>query len=111
MLLKFVAAYLRDYCEVGGVRPEERCGFRPTRSTVNMLFVVRHLQQSGRARNTPLYMYFIDLRNAYDSGDRNVFLVVLARFGVPKKISLTSIHQLYKGIRAGVRTDDGEHPD
>ena len=34
VLLKIVAERLRDYCEVKGLLPEEQCGFRPRRSTL-----------------------------------------------------------------------------
>ena len=61
LLLKMVAPRL-SYCEAKGILPEEQCGFRPTRSTIDMLFVVRRLQELGRARKTPLYMCFIDLQ-------------------------------------------------
>ena len=55
-LLKMVASRLRNYCEAKGILPEEQCGFRPARSTIDMLFVVRRLQELGRARKIPLYM-------------------------------------------------------
>ena len=73
-----------------------------------MLFVVCGLQELGRARKIPLYMCFIDLQNAYDSVDRKLLWVMLARFGVPEKMS-TVIRQFHDGMRARVRTDDGEH--
>ena len=77
-----------------------------------MLFVVRRLQELGRPRKIPLYMCFIDLlQKAYDSGDRELLLwVVLARFGVPEKM-LTVIRQFHEGMRARLRTDDGEHSE
>ena len=74
-----------------------------------MLFVVRRLQQLGRARKVPLYMCFIDLQKAYDSVYRKLLWVVLARFGVPEKM-LTVIRQFREGMRARVRTDD-EHSE
>ena len=55
-------------------------------------------------------MCFIDLQKAYDSVDREMLWVVLARFGVPEKM-LTFIRQFHEGMRARVRTDDGEHSD
>ena len=82
-----VASRLSNYCEAKGILPEEECGFRPPRSTIDMLFVVRRLQELGRPRKIPLYMCFIDLQKAYDSVDRELLLwFVLARFGVPEKM-------------------------
>ena len=52
-------------------------------------------------------MCFIDLQNAYDSVDRELIRVVLSRFGVPEKM-LTVIRQFREGMRARVRTDDGD---
>ena len=37
-------------------------------------------------------------------------LEVLARFGVPAKM-LAVVHKFHGGIRARVRTDDGEHSE
>ena len=52
VLLKKVASRLSNYCEAKRILPEEQCSFRPARSTIDMLFVVRRLQQLGRARST-----------------------------------------------------------
>ena len=83
VLLKIVANRLSDFCEAQQIPPEEQCGFRPTRSTIDMLFVVRRLQELGRQRKIPLYMCFVDLQKAYDSVDRELLWKVLARAGVP----------------------------
>ena len=72
-----------------------------------MLFVVRRLQELGRARKIPLYMCFVDLKQAYDFVDRELLWVVLARFGVPENL-FTVIRQFHEGVRARVRTND-EH--
>ena len=47
VLLKVVARRLSAYCEAKGLLPEEQCGFRPDRSTTNMMFMVRRLQELG----------------------------------------------------------------
>ena len=52
-------------------------------------------------------MCFIDLQKTYDPVDRELLWVVLARFGVPEKM-LTIIRQFHEGMRARVRTGDGE---
>ena len=48
VLLKIVAKRLGDYCEAKGLLPKEQCGFRPRRSTLDMMFAVRKLQELGR---------------------------------------------------------------
>ena len=48
VLLKVIANRLRNYCEREGILPEEQCGFRPQRSTIEMIFVVRRLHQLAR---------------------------------------------------------------
>jgi hypothetical protein len=108
--LKIVASRLSNYCEARGILPEEQCGFRPARSTIDMLFVVRRLQELGRERKIPLYMCFIDLQKAYDSVDRELLWEVLTRFGVPANM-LAVIRQFHDGMRARVRMDDGEHSE
>ena len=110
VLLKVIAGRLSDYCERKNILPEEQCGFRPQRSMVDMMFVVRRLQELARKKDTPLYLCFIDLTKAYDSVDRTLLRDVLARFGVPPRM-LTVIRQFHGGMRACVRLDDGECSD
>ena len=70
ILLKIIARRLSDYCERLGILPEEQSGFRPKRSTTDMMFVIRRLQELARKKRIPLYVCFIDLTKAYDSVDR-----------------------------------------
>ena len=110
VLLKVIAGHLSDYCEREGILPEEQhCGFRPHRSTVNMMFVVRRLQGRARKKDTPLFMCFIDLTKAYDSVDRTLW-TVLARFRISPRM-LAVIRQFHDGMRACVRLDNGECSD
>ena len=108
VLLKIVAYHLSDFCEAQQILPEEQCGFRAARSTIDMLFVVRRLQELGRQRKIPLYMCFVDPQKAYDSVDRELLLwKVLARAGVPS-VMIDVIRQFHGGMRVRVRMDDGE---
>ncbi|CAM9417318.1 unnamed protein product [Sphacelaria rigidula] len=61
VLLKVVANRLGEFCEEIDVFPKEQCGFRRQRSTIDMMFVVRRLQELGRASNIPISMCFINL--------------------------------------------------
>ena len=111
-----VASCLSTYCKAKGILPEERCGFHPERSTIDALDNRHAVRRAPTARTRmsegiPLYMCFIDLQKAYDSVDRELLWIVLARFGVPEKI-LTIIRQFHEGhMRVRVRTDDGEYSE
>jgi hypothetical protein len=107
VLLRVVMTRLSTCAELHDILPEEQCGFRPGRSTIDMLYVVRMLQEFGRAKDIPLFVCFIDLMKAYDSVDRALLWQVLARFGVPAKM-IGVIRAFHEGMRACVRLDDGE---
>ena len=98
VFLKVIANRLINYCEQEDIPREEQCGFRPQRSTIAMIFVVRRLHQLARKKSTPLYMCFADLTKACDSVDRTLFWAVLARFGVPPKM-LAVIRHFHDGTR------------
>ena len=104
ILLKIIARRLSDYCERVGILQEEQSGFRPNRSTTDMVFVIRRLQELVWKKRIPLYVCFIDLTKAYDSVDRTLLWTVLARFGVPQ-IMILVIRQFHDGMRACVRLD------
>ena len=53
----------------------------------------------------PLYVCFIDLSKAYDSVDRTLLWIVLARFGVPQNM-ISVIRHFHHDMRACVRLDD-----
>ena len=102
VLLKVIAGRLSDCCERENILPEEQCGLRPQRSTVDMMFVVRRLQELARKKDTPLYLCFIDLTKAYDSVDRTLLWDILARFDVPPRM-LAVIRRFHDGMQACVR--------
>ena len=56
VFLKVIAGRLSDYCERNNILPVEQCGFRPQRSTVDMMFVIRRLQELDQKKDTLLYL-------------------------------------------------------
>ena len=54
ILLKIIARRLSEYCESVGILPEEQSGFRPSRSTTDMVFVISRLQELARNKRIPL---------------------------------------------------------
>ena len=106
VLLKVVARKLSAYCEAKELLPEEQCGFQPDRSTTDMMFVVRRLQEIGRKVGVSLSIRFVDLQKVYDTVDRTLLWQVLTRIGVPPEM-IAVIRQFHDGMRACVRPDDG----
>ena len=99
VLLKVVARRLGAYCEAKGLLPEVQRGFRPDRSTTDMMFVVRRLQEVGWKAGVSLHMCFIDLQKAYDTVDRTLLWQILTRIGVPPQMKAV-IRQFHDGMRA-----------
>ena len=99
ILLKIIDRRLNENCERVGILPEEQCGFRPNRSLIDTMFVIRRLKELVRKKRIPLYVCFIDLTKAYD--DRTPLWTVLARFGVPKRM-ISVFRQFHDGMRACV---------
>ena len=106
VLLKVVANRHGDFCEEAGILPEEQCGFRPQRSTTDMMFLVRRLHKLGRASSISLEIFFVNLAKAYDSIDRVLLWEVLARFGVPPRM-IKVARMFHDGMKACVQLDDG----
>ena len=104
ILLKIIARRLSEYCERAGILLEAQSGFRPNRSTTDMMFVIRRLQELALEKRIPLYVCFIDLTKAYESIDQTLLWTVFAHFGVPQNM-ISVIHQFHDGIRACVRLD------
>ena len=65
------------------VYPEAQCGFRAARSTIDMVFSVRQLQEKCREQRKPLYLAFIDLTKAFDLVSRDGPFALLQRIGCP----------------------------
>ena len=65
------------------VYPESQCGFRPERSTVDMIFSLRQLQEKCREQGKPLYVAFIDLTKAFDLVSRDGLFRILEQVGCP----------------------------
>ncbi|WP_419613883.1 reverse transcriptase domain-containing protein [Thiolapillus sp.] len=82
--------------------PESQCGFRSNRGTVDMIFVLRQIQEKCREQNMGLYAAFVDLTKAFDTVSRDGLWKILARLGCPPKF-LTILRQLREGQQGQVK--------
>lgn len=81
--------------------PESQCGFRKNRSTVDMIFTARQLQEKCREQYEDLFMAFVDLSKAFDTVQRELLWDVLLRFGCPNKF-VNILRQFHDGMTARV---------
>ena len=81
--------------------PETQCGFRGNRSTVDMIFCLRQLQEKCIEQDRPLYMVFVNLSKAFDAVWRTGLWQVLRKYGCPKKFT-TMFEALHTGMMANV---------
>ena len=84
--------------------PESQCGFRPGRSTTDMIFCVRQLMEKSREQRQPLHIAFIDLTKAFDLVDRDSLFKVLSKSGCPPTV-LSLIKSFHIGMRGKIQYD------
>ena len=65
------------------VVPDTQCGFRGNRSTVDMIFCLRQLQEKCIEQDRPLYMVFVDFSKAFDTVGRTGLWQLLRKYGCP----------------------------
>ena len=82
--------------------PESQCGFRSIRGTVDMIFVLRQIQEKCREQSMGLYVAFVDLTKAFDTVTRDGLWKILARLGCPHKFP-TILRQLHEGQQGQVK--------
>ena len=83
---------------------EAQCGFRPNRSTTDMIVSVRQVQEKCIEQNVDLIAVFIDLTNAFDTINREALWVILSKLGCPNKF-VNPIRRFHDGMTGQVLSD------
>ena len=83
------------------IYPESQCGYRPGRSTTDMIFSVRQIQEKCRGKNIPLYMAFVDFTKVFDKVSRNGLYIILSKLGCPEKL-LNIVKSFHDGMKASL---------
>ena len=98
ILAKIILNSLKTITEE--VLPESKCGFRSGRSTTDMIFTLRHLQEKAIEQHQPLCVVFVD---------RETLWKVLEKYRCPDKL-VSDIKIFYDGM-AGKLSVGGEPSD
>ena len=88
------------------VVPETQCGFRGNRSTVDMIFCLRQLQEKCIEQDRPLYTVFVDFSKAFATVGKTGLWQLLRKYGCPEKFT-TVIEALHTGMMANVSVGGG----
>ena len=83
------------------VLPESQSGFRAGRSTSDMIFTLRQLQEKAAEQHQPLHVVFVDFRKAFDTVDRTTLWKFLEIYGCPDKL-INIIKQFHYEMKAQV---------
>ena len=101
ILLNRLALHLAD-----NILPESQCGFRAQRSTIDMIFATRQVQEKCREQNLALYMVFVDLTKAFDTISRDGLWQILRKIDCPD-LFVDVIRSFHEGMVARVQ-DQGQ---
>ena len=89
--------------------PEAQCGFRPGRSTTDMVFAVRQVQEKCIEQQMDFYAVFIDLTKAFDTVNREALWIILMKLGCPKRF--TNLIRLFHDDMTGQVLSNGDFTD
>ena len=86
--------------EKHGWRAEGQAGFRPNKSTVDQVFILRHLIESTHLSSDPgqeLFCCFVDFKKAHDTVQRYLLMKRLSELGLHGSM-LMAIAQMYWSV-------------
>lgn len=84
----------------------EQNGFRPRRSALQHVMVLRRIMEEATAHKLEAHFIFVDYKKAFDSVNRSLLASIMETYGIPK-VLVEATCSLYKDTKAAVRTRDG----
>ena len=101
LFTRIIATRLAQWAEECNLLPEEQCGYRTHRGTLDLITILQCTQDIFKDAQSELHVAFVDLRKAFDSVNREALYAVLSKLGVPP-IMLQTIKGLHNGLQAKV---------
>jgi hypothetical protein len=81
-----------------------QAGFRKGRNCIDQIHVLRRLSEGAIDKQIPIYITFIDFKNAFDSINRQIMFDILRHYGVPTKM-VNAIQAIYHNSQSVVLLD------
>ncbi|XP_075979935.1 uncharacterized protein LOC142979060 [Anticarsia gemmatalis] len=94
---------LEPYAEK--ILSDYQCGFRPNRSTIDQIFLLKQIMEKKWEFSQSLHSLFVDFTKAYDSIDREALYNILRNFNIPKKL-VNLVEMATKESRMRVRVQN-----
>ena len=86
------------------IYPETQCGFRAERSTIDMVFSLKQLQEKCREQHKHLYIAFIDLTKVFNFVSRDGLFKILKKIGYPPTLP-SIISSFYENTHSTINFD------
>jgi hypothetical protein len=77
LLVMILDKMLNEWPEQHGLHAKGQTRFRKDYRTIDQLFILQILIEQSKAKNKPLYCYFVDFKKAFDTMLREVLWQVL----------------------------------
>ena len=105
-MARILLTRLSTHVATNDILPESQCGFRAGRSTTDMVFAARQLQEKCQEQQKDLHMVFVDLTKAFDTVNRDGLWLILRKIGCPQKF-VGLIRSFHEGMMTQV-TENGQ---
>lgn len=109
MLMLLVDKRVREHLEAEKLIPETQNGFRPTYRTNNNPFILRCMAERALFEGKPLYVAYMDLKNAFPSVDRDTLWVKFDELKIAGPL-IDWIKMVYERMSYTVRLDGRMSP-
>ena len=93
--------------ELDNILRQEQTGFRKEKDCVDQIFTLRNIIEQSIEWKTPLYINFIDFKNAFDSIHRDTLWKKVKAYRIPDKI-VTLMKCFYTKFECAVLLNNNE---
>jgi hypothetical protein len=89
MVYKVLSSLISEKLNIATERiiREYQCGFRPNKSTTDLLFIIRQMMEKPYAHGLDLHVMFTDFTQAFESVNREKLFEIMYEYGISKKLN------------------------